>query len=91
MTRLLQTQKKSSQSIAEDWIGETVVCIGGGPSLTLADVTSIAGKARVIAINDAYRMAPWADMLYACDLKWWRWHDGAPYFLGEKWTQDHNN
>jgi len=28
---------------------------------------------RVIAINDAYRLAPWADVLYACDERWWKW------------------
>jgi len=28
----------------------------------------------VIAVNDAYRLAPWADVLYACDLKWWKHH-----------------
>ena len=55
------------------WPGETFVCIGGGPSLTPADVDRCRGRARVIAINDAYRLAPWADVLYACDAKWWRW------------------
>jgi hypothetical protein len=31
-------------------------------------------QVRVIAINDAYRLAPWADVLYFCDDKWWGWH-----------------
>lgn len=26
--------------------------------------------------------------LYACDLKWWDWHSGAPEFNGRKITQD---
>jgi len=42
----------------------------------------------VIAINDAYRLAPWADVLYACDLQWWRWHKGVPDFAGERVTVD---
>jgi hypothetical protein len=33
----------------------------------------VRGRARVIAINDAYRLAPWADVLYACDAKFWKW------------------
>jgi hypothetical protein len=61
-----------------------VVCIGGGPSLTAADVNACQGRARVIAINDAYRLAPWADVLYACDAKWWNWHQGVPEFQGWK-------
>lgn len=55
------------------WPGETVVCLGGGPSLTQEDVDYVRGLARVIAINDAYRLAPWADVLYACDEKFWKW------------------
>ena len=63
-----------------------MVCLGGGPSLAAADVAHCRGRARVIAVNDAYRLAPWADVLYACDAKWWRWHDGAPDFRGLKVT-----
>lgn len=64
--------------------GGTVVCIGGGPSLTQADVDVCRGKATVIAINDAYRLAPWADVLYACDAKWWGWHPEAAAHRGLK-------
>lgn len=64
----------------------TIVCIGTGPSLTQADVDACRGKARVMAVNDAYRSAPWADVLYACDAKWWRWHKGAPGFAGLKYA-----
>lgn len=27
-----------------------------------------------IAVNDAFTVAPWADMLYAADAKWWIYH-----------------
>lgn len=47
------------------------MCIGGGPSLTPAQVERVRGRARVIAINNAYLLAPWADVLYFCDDKWW--------------------
>jgi hypothetical protein len=41
-------------------------------------------------VNDAYRLAPWADCLYACDAQWIHyWHkDVALTFGGECWTQD---
>jgi hypothetical protein len=56
--------------------GGTVVCLGSGPSLTVADVEYVRDKAdAVIAVNDAVRLAPWADVLYACDAKWWFWHE----------------
>jgi hypothetical protein len=70
------------------WPGETCVLFGGGPSLTPADVDAVRGRARVIAINDAYTCAPWADVLYACDAKWWGWHHGAPTFHGPKYSVD---
>ena len=63
-----------------------MVCIGGGPSLTKSDVDYVKGKAVVIAINDAYRLAPWADVLYACDARWWNWHKGVPSFQGLKYS-----
>lgn len=68
------------------WDGEPVVCIGGGPSLTAEQVNYCKGKARVIAVNDAYRLAPWADLLYACDARWWKWHPQALEFQGLKVT-----
>lgn len=42
----------------------------------------------MIAVNDAYRLLPYADILYACDLKWWRLHldDVRRMFHGEPWT-----
>lgn len=67
---------------------ETVVCLGCGPSLTAADVESCRGKARVIAINDAHRLSQWADVLFACDDKWWTAHQGVPSFTGLKFTLD---
>lgn len=47
-----------------------------------------ADACRVIAINDTYRAAPWADVLYACDGPWWDRAHGARDFAGQRWTQD---
>ncbi len=58
------------------WRGQTVVLLGGGTQDSNL-IDSIRGKARVIAINDAYKLAPWADILYGCDAKWWNWHNPA--------------
>lgn len=76
------------------WPGETVVCIGGGPSLTPEDVAFCRGRARVIAIKEAavssypgiVPPAPWADVLYACDAKWWQFEKGAPSFTRPKFA-----
>jgi len=68
------------------WPGETVVILGGGSSLTPADVAFCRGQARVIAIKEAHQLAPWADALYAADAKWWRYAKGAPDFQGLKYS-----
>lgn len=67
-------------SVPRLWPGETVVIIGGGPSLTAEQVNACKGRARVIAINDALRLAPWCDVHYFCDDKWWRWHHGKAWY-----------
>lgn len=68
------------------WPGETMVVIGGGSSLTPEDVQFCRGKARVIAIKEAHRLAPWADVLYAADAKWWKFYNGVPEFTGLKYA-----
>lgn len=39
-------------------------------------------------MNDAWRIAPWVDVLYAADGDWWAHHEGVPAFDGERWSQD---
>lgn len=56
-----------------------------GPSLTPPVAARCAGHP-LVAVNDAYRLFPAADVLYACDPDWWELHQGCPGFIGEKWT-----
>jgi hypothetical protein len=55
-----------------------------GPSLTAEDAARVHGRGLVITVNDAWRLAPWADALYASDHPWWRHYRGVPDFAGEK-------
>lgn len=71
------------------WTQSTAVLVASGPSLTAADVEHCRGRAKVLAINDNYRLAPWADALYACDLLWWIEHKGVPSFTGPKYTHSY--
>lgn len=70
------------------WTGKTAFCIAGGQSLTQEQVDYTMHH-KTIAVNDAYKLAPWADILYACDNQWWEWHKGVPDFEGYK--LQHNN
>lgn len=76
--------------VTRAWDGQTVVCIASGPSLTREQVemVRVAGL-RAIVVNDNYLMAPWADLVYFADTKWWTWQKGKPEwaeFKGQKCT-----
>jgi len=97
------TERKQTQwaTIPRLWDGELAACIACGPSLDPQDIEAIEGRAKTIVINDAYRIAGWADLLYACDAPWWdrfaqdhlwevdgkQWA-GALNFKGHRVTQD---
>lgn len=55
-----------------------------GPSLTPEIAEQCRGH-KVMAINDAWRLLPFADVLYACDATWWD-HKVPRHFCGERWT-----
>lgn len=55
------------------WPGETVAVLATGPSLCQADVDRLHEcGVPAIAVNDAFRLAPWASILFAMDDRWWR-------------------
>lgn len=73
-------------SVPRCWPGATIVCIGSGPSLQQDDLLRVQRAAvRTLVINDALRLAPWAEVHYAPDDRWWGWHGdwaqrvGVPY------------
>lgn len=75
------------ETIEPRWPGGAVIVAATGPSLT----PEVAAACRAsgwpaIAVNDAHRLLPWADVLYACDGAWWDVHEGVPGFDGERWS-----
>lgn len=56
-------------------VSDTVVIIGGGPSLSIEQVNYAQSQfVTILGINDAYRICPDLHLLYACDKKWWDYH-----------------
>lgn len=51
------------------WRGMSCFVLGSGPSLTKSDVDRLCG-AKVIAVNCAVRLAPFADVLFFSDTGW---------------------
>ena len=66
-----------------------VVVAAPGPSLT-PSVAERCHSFTVLAIKEAYRLLPHAQVLYGCDAKFWRRNDGCPDYTGEKWSSHDN-
>jgi hypothetical protein len=66
----------------------TVVLVASGQSAGESSL-EVARDWPTVVVNDAWRLAPWASALYACDLAWWelRHAEVESGFTGERWTQ----
>lgn len=92
-------------TLEADWAGRSVYLIGGGASLKGFDLGQLRGKGIVVAINDAVRHAPWADVSFSIDRVWLRHRrlelagfageklaavpDGFPNFAGYTYLRRH--
>lgn len=65
------------------WRDEVCIVAATGQSLSEEQARLCEGH-YVIVVNDAYKIFPNANTLYAADIKWWRHHNGCPNFKGEK-------
>lgn len=77
-------------TVPELWPGRTVVIAASGPSLCAEDVACCRGAVPVIAVKDAIRLAPDAEILYGCDAAFWARAGGYPGFRGLKFSIDPN-
>lgn len=74
----------ATEVVQRRWAGLAIVA-APGPALT-AKVAEACKGHTVVAVGAAWQRLPWADVLYACDARWWDAHKGAPGFAGEKWS-----
>jgi len=70
----------------DDWTGQPAIIVGSGPSAATLPLAQARGSARFIAVNESWKLAPWADILFATDGKWWTDNKGVPDFAGVKMT-----
>jgi hypothetical protein len=70
------------------WQGDTVVLVASGPSAATVPLEQARGRARVVTVNSSWRLAPWADILFACDYAWWARTEGWQDFEGLRLTVD---
>ncbi len=77
-------------SVPPLWLGKTVAIFASGPTLTPAVVKAASGLPRIV-VNDSFRLAPDADLLYAADTAWWTVNNDALDFAGLKVTVGSDN
>lgn len=72
-------------SVPRMWEGRTAVVLASGPSMSadVAETVRQSGAATVV-VNTTFRLAPWADVLYAADEMWWQETPEALQFAGLK-------
>ncbi len=61
--------------------GKTVCIVGGGPSLkndmtqiSMSLVRELHPDVKWVVVNNAYKLCPWADLLFFADCGWWEWN-----------------
>lgn len=72
----------------QDWAKDVCIIIASGPSAKDADLEPHRGKAKFIAINESWKLVPWADVLLVADGMWWYKNKGMQKFKGMKFTCD---
>ncbi len=72
MIDLHENGRKKFPTWWQDWRGECVAIVGGGPTAKIAGVEKLRDRIHVVVINESYQLCPWADILYSCDAEWWK-------------------
>jgi hypothetical protein len=73
------------------WEGSRAFLLGGGGSLDRFSPLDLAAKGKIVAINRSFERAPFADLLYWADSRFYRWFKPAiDAFPGEKMTGSHD-
>lgn len=73
-----------------DWSNDICIIVASGPSAKDIDLAPYKDAAKFIAINNSWKLAPWADILIAADGGWWTRYKGVPDFKGIKVSLDVN-
>jgi hypothetical protein len=60
-------------NVEREWDGETAFVICGGTSVAGMDLSCLKGR-KVVAVNSSYEVAPFADILFFGDQRWWSKH-----------------
>lgn len=72
------------QPLTARFARQKAIVFASGPSLTKLWSADREPPCPAVAVNDAWRVVPTADVLYATDDRWWLHHKLVPEFKGVK-------
>lgn len=98
---MLSNKGNARPPLSGRWRNGTVVCIASGPSLTADDCERVRkwrekegpeAKAVIVA-NTSFRIAKWADALFAIDRDWWKTYinEVCEIFDGQRFSKNTQN
>lgn len=67
----------------------TWAVLATGESMSQSVADSVRGRVPVVAVSNAYTLAPWADALASNDATWWESNPKAREFAGQKFSGQH--
>lgn len=73
-----------------EWKGHIAIVVASGPTASAEPLEPYRNRGKFIVVNDSWKLAPWADVLFACDELWWKANDGCPQFKGRRVTASPN-
>lgn len=72
-----------------NWSQDICIIVASGPSAKYVNLYQAVGRARFVTVNNSWKLAPWADFLFAADYKWWAAYSGyLDGFQGWRVTTD---
>lgn len=70
------------------WEGDCVALVASGASLPKDQLHLLRDRMHVAVIKENYQLCPWAEIVYGCDVHWWRHRRGLPDYQGLKLAYD---
>jgi hypothetical protein len=87
---MLLPENAATRSWWKDWDGECCALVASGASLQKDKLHLLRDRMHVAVIKENYDLCPWAEIVYGCDVHWWRHRRGLPDYKGLKLAYDKN-
>lgn len=86
--RNISRPRVDKASTKDSWTESNVAVLASGPSLTLEDAIAVRDAGfKTIVVNSTWKLAPWYDVLYAGDNRWWKAYGDEVEGTGKRYSR----